>query len=89
MIPVITYFCPPQGLYFGRDVPKTDPEASQPLTGPNQWPSEVRETFLAYKFLIVSISAALLTYNSANVLMRCNVKLGTIALVIFCDTAQS
>lgn len=30
-----------EGLYFGREVSADDPEASQPLTGPNQWPSEV------------------------------------------------
>lgn len=31
-----------EGLYFGRDVPEDSPEArTTPLTGPNQWPSEV------------------------------------------------
>ena len=31
-----------EGLYFGREVPEDDPEAQTvPLTGPNQWPSEV------------------------------------------------
>eukprot|EP00892_Ulva_mutabilis_P011153 jgi/Ulvmu1/840/UM010_0214.1 len=28
-----------EGLYFGREVPPEDPEASKPLHGPNQWPS--------------------------------------------------
>lgn len=27
-----------EGLYFGREVPKGDPEAGTPLHGPNQWP---------------------------------------------------
>jgi isopenicillin N synthase-like dioxygenase len=27
-----------EGLYFGREVPKGDPEAEVPLHGPNQWP---------------------------------------------------
>ena len=27
-----------EGLYFGKERPADDP---QPLTGPNQWPSEV------------------------------------------------
>lgn len=27
-----------EGLYFGREVPKGDPEAETPLHGPNQWP---------------------------------------------------
>jgi isopenicillin N synthase-like dioxygenase len=27
-----------EGLYFGREVPKGDPEANVPLHGPNQWP---------------------------------------------------
>ena len=32
-----------EGLYFGREVSLHDPESSLPLTGPNQWPSEVRQ----------------------------------------------
>lgn len=27
-----------EGLYFGREIPKGDPEAEIPLHGPNQWP---------------------------------------------------
>jgi isopenicillin N synthase-like dioxygenase len=30
-----------EGIYFGRDVPRDSPEAANPLTGPNQWPSPV------------------------------------------------
>ena len=29
-----------EGLYFGREVPLTDTDASKPLHGPNQWPDE-------------------------------------------------
>jgi isopenicillin N synthase-like dioxygenase len=37
-----------EGLYFGREVPKGDPEATIPLHGPNQWPdAEVLPHFRA------------------------------------------
>jgi isopenicillin N synthase-like dioxygenase len=29
-----------EGLYFGREIPSTSPEAALPLHGPNQWPDE-------------------------------------------------
>lgn len=37
-----------EGLYFGREVSADDPESSQPLTGPNQWPSEVAGHNISY-----------------------------------------
>ncbi len=31
-----------EGLYIGREIPLDDPEAQQPMHGPNQWPSQVQ-----------------------------------------------
>jgi len=29
-----------EGLYFGREIPLSDPKSALPLHGPNQWPAE-------------------------------------------------
>lgn len=53
-----------EGLYFGREVAPEDPEAAQPLTGPNQWPSEellpgYRETTEKYMAAMVHLGLRL------------------------------
>lgn len=54
-----------EGFYFGRDIPSNDPEASLPLHGPNQWPSEellpgFRATITAYFEALTALAHKLL-----------------------------